>query len=78
MKDIMVHNIPSLRQTSIKFIVLSPAVNEFQITKIDFNQAYLQFSEEISRDIFIRLLKEDYGIIGLVDVELLKIQNHWT
>ncbi len=51
MKPFLVHNNPTLRQSSTKIIVSVAAVKGFRISLLDVTQAYLQAKDKFSREI---------------------------
>lgn len=74
-KDFMVHNSPSLRHTSVKIIVSIAAVRSFLLACLDFNQAYLQSEDTMSRSICFKPRKEDLSILEVGSNMVLKLKK---
>ena len=74
-KPFIVHNITTLRQSSIKIIVSTAAVRNFRLFSHDVTQAYLQSDEEMSREIYLRPKVEDrkyFRVTGDVLLQILR------
>ena len=72
-KPYIVHNITTLRQSSVKIVVSTSAVMNFRIFSHDVTQAYLQSDEGLSREIYLRPRKEDLKFFGIHDGQLLQL-----
>lgn len=75
MKPFIVHNTPTLRQTSSKIMVSASVILGFDIRLLDITQAYLQSKDKLSRDIFIRPRKDDLKYFGFDDEMILKLNK---
>ena len=73
MKEFAVHNCPTLRQSSTRFLLSIAAVSNYRISMVDFVQAYLQASEKLDRNIYLRVLKEDRELFGITEGQFLKL-----
>ena len=74
-KPYIVHNITTLRQSSVKIVVSTSAVMNFRIFSHDVTQAYLQSDDELSREIYLRPRKEDLKFFGIQDRQLLRLKR---
>eukprot|EP00171_Calliarthron_tuberculosum_P002099 IDg2099t1 len=75
MKPFVVHNNPTLRQSSTKLIISTAAINCFRLGLLDVTQAYLQAKDKFTRDIYIRPKPRDVKYFSLKAGELLHLQK---
>ena len=74
-KPFTVHNITTLRSSSVKIIVSTTAVRDFRLFSHDVTQAYLQNDEEMSREIYLRRKEGDrkyFRVTGDVLLQMLR------
>ena len=57
-KNLLVHNSPNIRQSSVRTLVSVAAINGFDIWSHDVSQAYLQSTEDLARHIYLVPSKE--------------------
>lgn len=72
-KPYMVHEIATLRSSSIRLVLSVAAIQGFRIFSLDVNQAYVQSRDKMTRRIFILPKQEDLDIIGITEDELLQL-----
>ncbi len=75
MKPFIVHNTPTLRQTSTKVIVCVAALKSFRICLLDITQAYLQSKDQISKQVYIHPNQKDQKYFGYNEDALLLLEN---
>ena len=71
MKTSLVHDTSTAKQSSVKILVGISAIYGFRIFSIDVTQAYLQSSENLKREIYVKPSRE----FKLHDGELLKLRK---
>lgn len=75
LKHEIVHNVTSLKPSSVR-IILSTASNlRFRVFCHDMVQVYLQSLSPLSRKVYIKPKKENYNILGIKHDELLLLRK---
>lgn len=72
-KDYLIHNVTSLRQSSVR-VILSFGVNMgYRVYTHDVTQAYTQSEDPLSREIYLRPKQKDLEYFGIQENEVLKL-----
>lgn len=74
-KTYMVHDTATMPAASFRQKISAVAVNALRVFSHDVTQAYLQSKEKVTRKIYIRPKREDFGIFGLDEEELLQLRR---
>lgn len=72
-KPFIVHSASAIWQSSKRLIVSTSAVLGFRLFLHNVDPAYLQSKHKLSRDIYLKLKKDDAALFGLAEDELLKV-----
>ena len=72
-KDFLIHNISSLRQSSVRVILSFAANMEYRIFTHDVTQAYTQSDDPLSRKIYRKPKAKDRQYFGLEDDQILQL-----
>lgn len=72
-KPCMVHEIATLRSSSIHMILSVTAIKSLRVFSHDVNQAYVQSKDKVSRRIFILPKQEYLDILCITDNEFLEL-----
>ncbi len=75
MKPFVVHNNPTLRQSSRKLIISCAALLRFRICLLDITQVCLQAKDKLSREIFIQPKQDDMKFSGIEWNKLLRLNR---
>ena len=74
-KEYMVHNLTTLRQSSIRLILSITAVKKFRLFSHDVTQAYLQSEDSFSRDLYLVPSAKDRKYFGIDEYKVLKLEK---
>lgn len=69
----MVYDKATLRASSVRLSIYVPELKVFRIVSHDVNQAYVQSKDQLTRQVFVIRNKEDYGILGIAESEIIEI-----
>eukprot|EP00170_Pyropia_yezoensis_P002393 contig_10047_g2397 len=68
----IVHSASALRQSSTRLLVSTSSVLGIRLFLHDVDQAYLQSKDKLTRDIYLKLSREDAALFNLAEDEFLK------
>ena len=72
-KDFIIHNVTSLRQSSVRIIVSFAASNGYRIFSHDVTQEYIQSDENLTRELYLQPKPTDSALFSLGTEEILKL-----
>ena len=72
-KALLVHNLPTMQQRSIRVSVSLAAVKGFMIFSDDVSQAYLQSDEQLNREVYMKPKQVDMPFFSITKDKLLKV-----
>ena len=71
-KDFLIHNVMSLRQSSVRVLLSFAANNGYRMYSHDVRQAYTQSAEPLTREIYLQPKRNDVHFFGIQEDEVLK------
>ena len=69
----MVHDLSTLRRTSIRIIISLAVTKGFKIFSHDVSRAYLQSDEQPTRDMYLQPKKKDFELFNINKSKVLKL-----
>ena len=74
-KDFLIHNVTSVRQSSVRVLLSFAANKGYRMYSHDVRQAYSQSAEPLTREIYLQPKRNDVQFFGIQEDEVLKLKN---